>query len=34
MTPCECGECDCTKYADPGSDLCIDCDNDDHDIYD
>lgn len=31
MTACDCGDCDCTKYAEPGDDLCYDCDNGEHD---
>ena len=25
LRQCECGECDCDQYAEPGSDLCYDC---------
>lgn len=29
-TPCHCPECDCQYFAEPGSELCYDCGNDDH----
>lgn len=32
MKPCDCSDCEpaCDQYADLGSDLCYECDNDDH----